>query len=168
MKDLFRVKGHYEIKAFDKNGRDITNRLSSPNGRMINGSLVIGNTITNAGLAELAGLMTADVGGTGWDYSALGTDNTAPTASDTALGAEITTNGGERAAATGSRVTTTVTNDTMQLVNTFNFTGALSIREVGIFNAATGGTMLSRQLLTFDASSGDSIQVTYKVTVASA
>jgi hypothetical protein len=172
MNDKLGFKGWYEVRAFDIHGNDKTHLISSPKGHLetINGSpsYVFDNTLTNAGFAEIAGLLCADVGGTGWDYTALGTGDTAPAAAQTALVAEIATSGGERSAGTGTRQTTTVANDTFQLVTTFNFTGALAIKEVGIFNATPAGTMLSRQLLTYTAADGDSIVVTFKCKVASA
>ena len=106
------------------------------------------NGLTNAGFAEVAGLITLDVGGTAFDYIAIGTGTTAFDPTQTALVTEI-----KRKAGTGSRVTTTVTNDTHQLVTTFSsadgLTGTSAVTESGEFNASTGGTMLDRQ--TFSA-----------------
>jgi hypothetical protein len=106
------------------------------------------NGITNAGMAEVAGLILLDVGGTPFDYIAIGTGTTAFDPSQTSLVTEIS-----RKAATGTRVTTTVTNDTAQLVTTFSsadgLSGTSAVTESGVFNASTGGTMLCRQ--TFSA-----------------
>jgi len=128
------------------------------------------NTLTNAGFAEVAGLMTADVGGTAFDYIAIGTGTTAPAATDTALEYETHRIGG--ADVTGSQVTTTVTNDTMQLVGTFSgYTGTEAVTESGVFNAAAGGTLLCRQTfaaLNINWDAGDSLQVTWKVQVKAA
>jgi len=130
--------------------------------------------ITNAGKALVAGLLLSDVGGTAFDYIAIGSGSTSPAAGDTALDAELT-----RAPATGTRITTTVTNDTAQLVYTFSSgnpaglhgtsTGSRSIKESGIFNAGAGGTMLCRQTFTernIDWDAGDSLEVTWKVQVS--
>lgn len=99
------------------------------------------NGITNAGMAEVAGLILTDVGGTAFDYIAIGTGTTAFDPSQTALVNEI-----KRKAATGTRVTTIVTNDTAQLVTTFSsadgLTGTSAVTESGVFNASSGGTML--------------------------
>ena len=146
-----KVYGEYHLILRDKFG-NILKEITVP------------NVITNAGLAELAGLTCADVGGTGWDYLALGTDATAAAVGQTALIAEIDTNGGERTAGTGTRQTTNVANDTFQLVVNWSFTGNLNIREIGLFNATpAGGTMLSRQTMSFNASNGDSLQATYRI-----
>jgi len=145
--------GKIHLVLRDKKGRIKEDRL-------------IGNTITAVGKAELAGLMVVDVGGTGFDYIAIGTGT--PTA--TALGAEATTNGGARRGGvdvTGTRVTTTVTNDTGQLVTTFTFTGALALTEAGIFNAATAGTMLASQSFsTLNVANTDTLQITWKIKIA--
>ena len=122
------------------------------------------HTITNAGRASVAGLMLVDVGGTAYDYLAIGTGTTASAATDTAL--EYKTH---RVAGTGTRVTTTVTNDTAQLVVTFSgFSGSEAITEIGMFNAASAGTMLMRQVhaaLNINWTAGDSYQATVKVQV---
>ena len=120
--------------------------------------------ITNAGMAEVAGLIGTDTQGdvTAFDYIAIGTGTTTPSATDTTLASEQ-----QRAAATGTRVTTSVTNDTLQLVkDAFSFSGSYAITEVGVFNSSSGGTMLSRS--TFSAvnvTSNDTLKVTVKIQV---
>jgi hypothetical protein len=125
------------------------------------------NGITNAGFAEVAGLILTDVGGTAFDYIAIGTGTTAFAPTQTALVTEI-----KRKAGTGSRVTTTVTNDTAQLVVTFSsadtLSGTSAVTESGVFNASTGGTMLCRQVfsaLNINWDAGDTLQVTWKIQV---
>lgn len=127
--------------------------------------------VTNAGKAEIAGLILIDTEGAlaAFDAIAIGTDATAAAATQTALGAEITTNGGSRRGAgnvTGTRVTTTVTNDTSQLATTFTFTGSFGINEVGVFNNNTsGGTMLLRQVFgsVLNVVNTDTLSLTIKV-----
>lgn len=125
-------------------------------------------TITAAGLAEIAALSVADVGGDGWDYIAVGVG----TPGATTLGSESSTNGGARrggADVTGTRTTTTTANDTAQFVTTFTFTGALALTEAGLFNAAEAGDMLASQ--SFDAVnvvSGDTLQITWQIVFAEA
>ncbi|HDP36816.1 MAG TPA: hypothetical protein ENN27_02945 [Candidatus Atribacteria bacterium] len=124
---------------------------------------IIKNTITNVGIAEVIGLMIADVGGTAFDYIAIGTGT--PTA--TALGAEITTGGGARrggADVVGTRITTTTTNDTGQLETTFTFTDSFAVTEEGVFNAATEGTMIASQsFAVLNVASEDILKVTHKI-----
>jgi len=119
------------------------------------------NVITNTGKAQVAGLINGVVTDY-FEYIAIGTDTTSASASDTALGAET-----HRTSATTSRTTTSVTNDTAQLVATFDFTDSYAITESGVFDASTGGNMLCRQTFSaINVASGDSLQVTWKVQVS--
>lgn len=151
--DSIKLYGEIRLVLRDKNGNKKLER-------------VIKNTITDAGKAGLAALALVDVGGTAFDYIAIGTG----TPGATALGGEITSGGGERrggANVTGTRVTTTVTNDTAQLVTTFTFTGSFAVTEEGIFNAAASGTMLASQSFSaVNVVSGDTLQITHKVKFA--
>lgn len=124
------------------------------------------NTIVSAGKAQLASL-AGDASATPFTYLAVGTSTTAVTIAQTALQAEISDSGLARAAATVSRVTTTVTNDTLRLVYTWAVSGSKTVEEIGIFNAASTGTMLGRALTTSKVlSSGDNLTATYDVAFA--
>lgn len=150
--EVTKLVGTLELVLKDKHGKIKERR-------------VIKNTITSAGKAALAGLMITDVGGTAFDYIAIGIG----TPGATALGSEISTGGGSRrggANVTGTRVTTTVTDDTAQLVTTFTFTSSFAITEEGIFNAASSGTMLASQSFSaVNVVSGDTLTITHKVQV---
>ena len=148
------IGGYFEYIVRDKDGH-------------VKQEGVMKNLVVNAGLAAVAGLLLNDVAGDDFDYLAVGTDSTAASASQTALLAEISDSGLARAASTGTRVTTTVTNDTAQLVHTWTVTGTKSIREMGVFNAASGGTMLARSTDTISVASGDSLSLTYRVKLES-
>lgn len=124
------------------------------------------NLVTSAGKAQLA-LLAGDASATPFTFPAVGTSNTAPAVGQTALTAEITTLGLQRAAATVSRVTTNVTNDTLQLVKVWTATGAVTVEEIGIFNAASSGVMLGRALTGTKAlSTNDTLTATYQVVFA--
>lgn len=124
------------------------------------------NTVVTAGKAQIA-LLAGDASATPFTYLELGTSSTAPAVGQTALQAAITDTGLARAAATVSRVTTTVTNDTLQLVYTWTASGSKTIEEIGIFNAASTGTMLARALTTSrSVVNGDTFTATYKVAFA--
>lgn len=145
-----KLKGTYTFEIRDVNGN-------------IRDSWTVDNIVTNAGKAQLA-LLCGDASATPFTYIALGTSATAVAATDTTLTAEIVDSGLERAAATISRTTTTVTNDTFQAVKTFTATGSKTVEEVGIFNAASSGTMLSHALTTSKAvTSGETITATYQL-----
>lgn len=124
----------------------------------------LNNVITNTWLAGLAWLAGNTGSVSAFTYLALWSDATSAVASQTALIAEITWNGWQRASATVSRVTTTQTNDTLQLVKVFSFTGAETVREVWVFNAVSSWIMLARQVPTAKTmSNGDTLTVTYQI-----
>jgi len=150
MSKSVKISGYARLKCLDKDG----------NVKWDTGFMK--NTITNAGLGVVSGL----VGNTGsevaFTYLAVGTDATAESAAHTALQAETTTNGLERAAATVSQVTTTQTDDTLQLYKEWTATGTVAVEEIGAFNDASAGTMLGRKLTTTKSVvSGEKLQATY-------
>lgn len=155
MKENLKLKGLISIELI-RNGEVIEKRE-------------IKNTITNASLAEISGLVGNTGSKTAFTYLAVGTGTTAAAATNTALEAEIVDTGLERAAATVSQVTTTVTNDTLQLLKSWTATGVKAITEVGAFNAASNGTMLGRQVFSaVNTATNDVFQVTYKFVFAGA
>lgn len=82
---------------------------------------------------------------------------------DTALSTEVET----RASGTESTVTTTVTGDTYQSVGTVSITGTRALDESGLFDASTVGNMAtSATYNVLNLLSGDSIQITWKVKIA--
>jgi len=126
--------------------------------------------IPNSALSELSGL-AGNVGSkTAFTYLELGTSDTAFSASQTALQAAITDSGLARASATVSQQTTTQTNDTLRLTHQWTATGSKTIKEAGVFNGASGGTMLARTVLgtARSLSSGDTYTFTYDIAFASA
>lgn len=127
---------------------------------------IISNLVTNAGMAGVASRINGAGAEAAFTYIAIGTGTTAAAAADTALEAEITTGGGARGAATASRVTTDVTNDTAQLVLTFNFTLSFAVTESGVLNAVAAGVLLARQVFSaINVVNGDSLQCTWKFDV---
>ena len=104
------------------------------------------NALMNLGFKEVAGLFNTDQAGsyTAFDYIAVGTGTTTATATDTTLETEETENGLARAAGTGTSVT-----------------------ESAVLNASSEGTMLCRQTFSaINVADGDTLQITWKVTVA--
>ena len=120
------------------------------------------NTIMNAGKAEVTSLMLTDVGGTAFDYIAVGTSATAPNATQTALVAQV-----YRAAGTGSQQQTTTANDTARLTTSIAMTASNSIQEAGIFNSSSAGDMLARTTFAaISVNSGDTLNVGYDVALS--
>lgn len=150
------LKGFIKIEHFDPEGK-LIECVETP------------NALTNAGFTEVAGLFCSDQSAsyTAFDYIAVGTGTTAATATDTQLETEETENSLGRSSSTGTLVTVNVANDTCQLVHSFSVTGSVAVTESGVFNAASTGTMLCRQTFSaINVSSGDTLQITWKVTVA--
>ena len=124
-----------------------------------------GNSMAKTGMAQVAGLILTDVGGTAFDYVGIGTDGTtAESADHTDLQTPV-----KRKAGTGTRVTTTFTNDTAQLVATFaaadGLSGTTAVAEAGVFTAASAGVMLFRKIFTaknVNWDDGDTLEVTAK------
>lgn len=179
----FRVKENITYRVLDKNGN--ARKLFKPNKLfdflvkigildvnsykipLLFGNwgdhLLVSNLITNAGFAAMASRLTGSGGEAAFTYMALGTGTNAAAVTDTALQSEIVDSGLQRVVATLSRVTTDVTNDTAQLVNSFSITGTKAITEMGILNAASGGTLLNRQVFTaINVQNGDTLQITAK------
>ena len=124
--------------------------------------------LTNTGMAVLSGLAGNVDSQTAFTYLALGDGNTAFAASQAALISEITGNGLARASATVSRQTTTQTNDTVRLLKQWTASGSETLKEIGIFNAASSGVMGFRKVLDTERAmtNGDEYTYTYDVIFA--
>lgn len=141
--------GVYELKLKARDGQ-------------IKDSRLVYNVITTAGIANMAAILITDVGGTAFDYLAVGTGNTAATNTQTALVGET-----HRIPSAGSRATTTLPNDTSVLAGTFSFTGSFALAECAVLGSTAAGLMLSRQTYSvINVTSGDSLVMTYKVSFA--
>ena len=122
------------------------------------------STLMNAGKSEIAKLLNGTDTPTAFTYMAIGSGSTAEAATQTTLVTEITTNGGARAAATCSYVA----NYTARWTKLFNFTGNVTLREVGIFNASSSGDMLLRHVYPADKTyvNGESVEIIVDAVVA--
>jgi hypothetical protein len=153
MKDILKLKWLVEYKHFDKNWNLISVDTDT-------------NLIVNAGIAQVIQLAWW-LGWTAFTYLATGSGTTAPAAGQTALVTENTASGSGRKSATTTAQTTTITWDTLQLVATWNFTGNITVWEVWVFNAASWGAMLARQvpsLKYFD--DWETLEITYKIVLS--
>ena len=114
-------------------------------------------TIVTAGKVIAAKLLNGVDTPTAFGYIAIGSGSTAESASQTALVTEITTNGGARAVATK----TYEGSNTAQWSKIFLFTGSVTMREMGVFNASSAGTMLMRHVLAADRAyiNGESVEI---------
>lgn len=94
--------------------------------------------ITNAGYDAMATYLA-----TSFPYVANGTDPTSEEYTDTALGSENSANGSARKTATTSTTSVGIT----EWDAIFYFTGDVTVRELAIVSASSGGTMLYRRVL---------------------
>lgn len=125
------------------------------------------NIITNTGLAEIIRLIGFGLEGTRFSHLAVGSSSVAESSAHTGLQAEITTGGLGRASAIVTQITTTITNDTMRLAHTWTATAPLTVEEIGIFNAPTGGIMLGRKITgTRSVVAGETLTGEYDIRVA--
>ena len=126
---------------------------------------VVPNTVVNGGKAFIAQslLKTTTNSPAAMTHMALGTGNTAVAGAQAALVTET----GARAAVTPTNTTVLVANDTAQYVATFaagNATGAIT--EAGIFNAASGGTMLCRTVFAvINKDVNDNMTITWRIQI---
>jgi hypothetical protein len=124
---------------------------------------------TTAGRSWQAGVMgsTASTGTGAFapaTFIGLTANSTAPAAGNTVLTGEITAGTLARAQATYAHTTGTAT---YTLTRTFTSDQSVTIAKIGVFNAATGGTMVFETLLNATATlvSGDQLQITETVTL---
>jgi len=120
------------------------------------------NLVTNVGIAFITSRMIGTTDAVA-SHMALGTGTTAAAATQTALVAEV----GRVANTSATRVTTTVTNDSVDYVATFNAgTATGAITEAGLFNAASAGTMIARTVFAvINKGALDSLVITWKITI---
>jgi hypothetical protein len=151
--ESLKLKGTYkfEIRGVDGKVRD---------------TFQVDNAVMTVGFAQIA-LLIGDATAIPFTYLAVGTSSTAVAISQTALVAEIVDSGLARVAGTVSRITTTGTNDTYKITTTWTASGSKTIEEVGVFNASSAGTMLSRALTTSKAVvSGETLTGEYRLKIA--
>ena len=143
-----KAKGRLSIVLKDKDGN-------------IKDTREVDNLVVNTGLDYIASRMK-DATATAMTHMGLGSGSTAAAAGDTDLGSLL----GSREALDS----TTVTSNAIEYVASFeagDATGAVT--EAGIFNAASGGTMLCRTVFSVvNKQANDSMTVTWAITLTAA
>lgn len=120
------------------------------------------NLVVDAGEAHIADRLSTSPGGNAMSHMAIGTGSTAAAFGDTALGTETDRN------ALTSRT------DAVNVVTYVGTWGAgdgtnSALREAGIFNAASTGTMLARAVYAnIDKQAADTLTITWTVTIGTA
>ncbi len=144
MNDGLKLRGDVAIVLRDKNGNVKDERN-------------INNLIVNTGLNFICDRMKNDE--TAMTHMALGSGSTAAAASDTSLGSQL----GSREALDSD----TVSSNTITYTSSFEAGDATgSVTEAGIFNAASGGTMLCRTVFAVvNKGADDSLSVTWTITL---
>jgi hypothetical protein len=140
--------GQLKIVVTDKNGKIKEERLEK-------------NLVVDAGLGYIAARMTDTSQPTDMSHMAVGTDSTSAASGNTGLGSEAA-----RVALTGGEGSPS--SNTIVYVATFGAgTGTGALTEAGIFNAASGGTMLCRTVFsTVNKGADDSITITWTITIS--
>tara|TARA_S200002703_G_C3790842_1_gene244068 strand:+ start:1584 stop:2030 length:447 start_codon:yes stop_codon:yes gene_type:complete len=144
MNDGLKLRGDVALVLRDKDGNVKDERN-------------IKNLIVDSGLNFICDRMKNDE--TAMTHMALGSGSTAAAAGDTSLGSQL----GSREALDSD----TVSSNTITYTSSFeagDATGAVT--EAGIFNAASGGTMLCRTVFAVvNKSADDSLSVTWTITL---
>lgn len=144
LQDSLKVTGAVAIKVFDKNGN-------------IKQEQLIKNLVVSTGKEFIASRMVGTP--TEMSHMAIGAGTSSASAGDTALGSEL----GRVALATDTSSGAVVT-------YTANFpagTGTGAVTEAGIFNAASGGTMLCRTVFAVvNKGVDDGMSITWQITVS--
>jgi len=119
--------------------------------------------ITTVGFTGAGNRISAATAVDAFDYLALGDTNTTFNVSDTTLANEITDSGLKRESGSPSQ-SGAVTTWTYE----WTATGTKTIKEAGIFNADTGGTLLARQVLGTEraVTSGNTYTLTATLTLS--
>ena len=120
------------------------------------------NVVTNNGVARIAAVWAADSSTTP-THIGIGTDNTAAATTDTALGAEVDRNVILTDFASGAVAT-------FKAFFSKSEANGNTIAEVGMFDAASGGTMFCRSVLASSIvkDATKSINITWTITFADA
>lgn len=126
------------------------------------------NNFVNPGKTFCANICSGVTSPNAMDYIAVGSSNQAEDDTDTGLITEITTSGCGRAQVTPTIETETDTDDTMQLVKAWTVTGAETVQEIGVLNAAAAGTLIARSVVapSVGVADGDTLNGLYKVIFA--
>ena len=145
MKDQLKLHGELHIVVKDKNGNVKESRKEK-------------NLVVSSGLNFICSRMKDTTDGA-MSHMALGSGTVAAAAGDTALGTQL----GSREALDS----TTVSTNTIEYVSSFEAgEGTGAVTEAGIFNAASGGTMLCRVVFAeINKAADDTMSITWTITL---
>src|SRR5262245_57125827 len=150
-----------EFQSFVPIQGEVFLQLVGPDGELKDEQRVH-NLVLDAGENHIADQLSSSPGGAAMSHMAIGTGSTAAAFGDTALGTETDRN------ALTSRTDS---------VNVVTYVGTwaagdgtnAALREAGIFNNSSGGTMLARAVYSnIDKQAGDTLTITWTVTIGTA
>lgn len=145
-------------------------RVVTANGEILNLGVASCRVVTDAGVAFIVDALHAAATIANLKYHGFGTGTTNEAAGDTALVTELTTQyATDNTRPTGSQ-TEGATANIYRTVGTLSPDASVAITEHGIFDQAanSGGTLLDRSKFSaINLVSGDSLQVTYDLTLTS-
>lgn len=122
----------------------------------------VNNLVVDAGENHIADQLASAPGQGAMSHMAIGTGSTAAAFGDTTLGAEVDRNALTSRTTSGNVVTYVGTWAAGDGTNS-------ALREAGIFNAASNGTMLARVVYAnIDKQAGDTLTITWTVTIGTA
>lgn len=134
--------------------------------------IYVPNLVVTAGKGFIASRMIGTSASV-MSHMGIGTDSTTEDGTSTALKAELTVAGGYTAYARQSVTSSNPTANQVQYTSTFPANvpsapaGGAALREAGIFNAVTGGTMLCRTTFaTVTKLPADALTITWTITVS--
>jgi hypothetical protein len=147
---LLKAQGTLELKLLDQFGNVIETCQHT-------------NLVVNTGLVYIASRIK-DTSNDVMSHMAIGTNNAATAATQSTLLAEVA----RVALGSTTIATTTVANDTVQYIATFDANiGTGPITEAATFNAASGGTMLCRTKFdVINKGPNDTLVITWKISLA--
>ena len=149
MEENVSLRGRFHVAVLGEDGKEKFHQI-------------VQNTIMNAGIKVVTGLMLIDIGEDAFDYIAIGTGTSAPNATESALIGEK-----YRVAGTGSQETDAVTDDTARLTTSMAITSSVSITEAAVFNSDSTGDMLARSTFSgVSVNDGDTINIGYDCILA--
>lgn len=158
-KDVVELAGSLSFVLYDQESGEVRQEIYMP------------NLVVSAGKTFIASRMVGTASGV-MTHMGIGTGSTAEAAGDTTLATELTVAGGftsyARASVTGSNTNNVVTYSASFAANNPSApAGGAVLREAGIFNAATAGTMLCRTVYpTVTKLPADALTITWTITIS--
>lgn len=157
-KNMIEVSGALSIVVTNPEGI-VTQELYVPNRVVTTGKNFIASRIVGTASAEMS-------------HMGIGTSSTAEVDGDTTLGAELTSGGGYTNYSRAALLTKSATNNVVTYSANFPAnnpsapTGGAVLREAGVFNASTGGTMLCRTTFPIVTKlPADALTITWTITI---